>query len=343
MGEIYVGLDVSKEKIVGMWKDRDGKNVSLETFPVNEKGMEKLAERTADSTRIAVEASTTGVYVYDYLASRERPVVMSPPSRIRLIAESDKKTDRNDAEILVDLLRNDMLPTCYVPDKGTRELRDLVRHRRTLVEISSKLKTKIRMILTREGLTCPQTDVLGDEAIRQLNNSPLQPIQKIAMNKFVVLGLYILDEEKDFNLKIYERFLSDKHAQLLETMPGVGPLSAVTLMSEIGDIGRFPSHSELASYAGLVPRVYQSGNTRHDGSIKPGSKIMRHILVQDAWQAIRRSRKLRKFYQKLKRKKGSKVAIVAVARKMLKIMWFMLTREEEYLAEKPFRARSARS
>ncbi len=343
MEQKYVGLDVSKEKIVGMWKDRDGKNVSVETFSVNEAGMARLAEMTAGSAAVAVEASTTGIYVYDYLNSRERPVVVAPPSKIRLIAESDKKTDKNDAEVLVDLLRNDMLPTCYVPDKGTRELRDLVRHRRTLVEISSKLKTKIRMILTREGLTCNCTDILGNDALRQLNSTSLQPVQKEAVNKFVILGLYILDEEKDFNLKIHERFLSDKNAQLLATMPGVGPLSAVTLMSEIGNIGRFPSHGELASYAGLVPRVYQSGNVRRDGGIKQGSKIMRHILVQDAWQAIRRSRKLRKFYQKLKRKKGPKVAIVAVARKMLKIMWFMLTREEEYLAEKPFRVRSARS
>ena len=165
MEEIYAALDVSKEKIVGMWKTKEGRKISEGTFATDEKGMNLLAERLAGVTKTVTEASTTGVYVYEFLASKNLAMVMAPPSKIRLIAESDKKTDRNDAEILVDLLRTGMLPTCYVPDKDTRENRDLVRHRQTIVGIQTILKNKTRSLLSREGVICPESDILGQKAL----------------------------------------------------------------------------------------------------------------------------------------------------------------------------------
>ena len=121
-----------------------------------------------------------------------------------------------------------------------------------------------------------------------------------------------------------------QYTKLLDTIPGVGVYSAVHIASAIGDITRFPSDEELASYAGIVPRTYQSGGTRIDKGLKHGDKLLRWILVQDAYAAVRLSRRFRRLYMKSKRKKGPQKAIISVARKLVEIMYWMLTRGEPY-------------
>ena len=117
----------------------------------------------------------------------------------------------------------------------------------------------------------------------------------------------------------------------MDTIPGISHYSAVHIASSIGDISRFPTHNELASYAGLAPIVRQSGDRRRDGGLKRKSdKQLRWILIQDAHSAVRRKGKLRKYYLKKVRRNGEQDAIVAIARKLVKIIHCMLTRGEPY-------------
>jgi hypothetical protein len=114
-------------------------------------------------------------------------------------------------------------------------------------------------------------------------------------------------------------------------IPGISVLSALTILAEIGTISRFSSPKKLASYAGLVPSVHQSGKTRYTGHMtKEGRSVLRWILVQCAQRAIQSKGKLRAFYLGLKAKKGHKIAIVATARKLLHVVWTVLVRKEEY-------------
>lgn len=330
METMYVGLDVSKKQTVGVWKDKEGEKLYEETFTTDRNGMDKLIGSIKGDSKIVVEASTSGVFVYDYLTSNGLSVKVANPNLVKLISQSDKKTDRKDAEKLADLLRMNMLPLSYIPDKKTRELRDIVRHRAALVITSTSLRNKIRSILTREGLSLPHADLLCGKSLKWLNDIELGRVQKTAIMKFVGVALMIEDEIGGYNTEIYHEFQSSKEAQLIETIPGVGHYSAIHIMSAIGDISRFPSDEELASYAGLVPRIYQSGEVRYDKGLKKGDGQLKSILIQDALAAIRSSKRLRKYYMKKKRKKGHRKAIVAVARKMIEIIYCMLTRGEEY-------------
>jgi len=237
----YVGLDVSKKQTVAVWKNKKGEKVSEETFTTNKEGMDKLIKELGKNSEAAVEASTSGVFVHNYLADRNINIVMSNPHKVRLIAESEKKTDRNDAEILADLLRTNMLPACYIPPKEVREIRDIVRHRRALVETNTVIRNKIRAILTRDGICFPYDDILAKKSLKWLDNVEINKIQKTAISKFVWTALMIEEEIKEYDTEIYSEYKSNKEAQLLDTIPGISYYSAVHIMSVIGDIKRFPS------------------------------------------------------------------------------------------------------
>lgn len=326
---MYVGLDISKNTTVGVWKDEKGHRLGREIFSTDEKGLQSLVEKTR-GCEIALEASTSGVFVYDYLTTHGLSVKVANPNAIKLISHSDKKTDMSDAEKLADLLRTNMLPVCYMPDKKTREMRDLIRHRRALVNIKTGIKNKIRAILTREGLKLPYKDVLGIRSLQWLNKVEINEVQKDALNQFLYLALLINDEVNDYNLKLHCGLQQNKNARLLDSIPGIGSYAAMHIMSMIGDIKRFPSDEELASFAGLVPRIYQSGNTRYTRGLKQGEKSLKWILIQCAHAAVKTSKRFRKYYRKKLKKKNKQKAIVAVARKMIEIVYCILTRGEEY-------------
>jgi len=325
----YAGLDVSKKSIVAVWKDCNGKTLREGEFSNGPEGLEELAALLV-GCKATVESSTTGQFVYQNLAKRSIDVVMANTSKIRMIPESDKKTDRNDAEILANLLRANLLPTCYVPDEKVRRQRDLVRERRSLVEMNVSFKNRIRAALAAEGLDCPYANILGKDAQGWLENATLKQHVKEHIMQLLRLSNSFLKEIHVLDALIEDEYNKMNQAYLLDTIPGVAKNSAVAILSEIGDIRRFDSPKKLCSYAGLVPRVQQSGDTFHAGHVKHGVKMLKATLIEDAQIAAFRDKTLHKFYLKIKRKRGHQKSIVAVARKLATIIWYMLQRNEPF-------------
>lgn len=325
----YAGLDVSKKSVVAVWKDCNGNTVREGEFPNSPEGLEALAA-LLDGCKATVESSTTGQCVYERLTKHNLDVVMANTTKIRMIPESDKKTDRNDAEILANLLRANLLPTCYVPDEKVRRQRDLVRERRSLVDMNVSFKNRIRAALAAAGLDCPYTNILGKDAQGWLENAELKQHVKEHIMQLLRLSNGFLKEIQVLDALIEDEYNQMKEAYLLDTIPGVAKNSAVAILSEIGDIRRFDSPKKLCSYAGLVPRVQQSGEVFHSGHVKHGNDMLKKTLVEDAQIAAFRSKKLHKFYLKIKRKRGHQKAIVAVARKLATIIWYMLQRNEPF-------------
>ncbi len=338
----YAGLDVSKESIVAVFKDKEGNTLDEGRYRNSEEGLKKLRTVMKDYES-TVEASTSGLRMYEYLNSAGISIIMANPAKIRLIYESDKKTDRNDAEILANLLRTNMLPTCYVPPKDVRRQRDLIRIRRSLVEANVRFKNQIRSALASEGTSCKYKDIFGEGARKTLSEMDISSHTKKRIEQILRLGDSVLAEIKVLDGEIKQEYEKLSEAHLLTTIPGIAKNSAITILSEIGDVKRFDSPKKLCSYAGLVPKVDQSGSRRYDGHIKGGSRMLKLSLVQNANVAVLYSKRFRKFYLKLKRKKGHQKAVVAVARKMLTIIWFMLQRNKPFEGAEPIcnRRRSA--
>jgi transposase len=247
-----------------------------------------------------------------------------------VIADATVKTDRLDAKRLAHLLHTGWAAESYVPEDEIRELRDLVRARKSLVEEQTAEKNRIRAVLKRTNN--PYDSELfgptGREFLAELSLG--RPDRTIIEAHLAVVDE--LDEQIELlEEKIERRVLESPAAQLLLTIPGVGQTTAAVIVAELGEIDRFETDKEVVSYAGLDPMVHQSGETEVHGSIsKKGPCALRWALVQAARVAVRCEDYFGNFYTRLKRKKNNQIAIVATARKMLVAVFYMLQRNEPF-------------
>lgn len=336
---MYVGLDVHKDFCQAAFLDNEGRHIKDQRFENTASGLLELAQATKDS-EVVMEASSSSMHVYDAL-SQTCTVKVAHPLKVKAIASARIKTDRIDARILAHLLKADLIPESYVPSQEHRQARLAIRHRASLVSVRTQIKNKIHAILTREGVKIPSfRDKFGKKGMLFLKRIELGEAQRASLDSLLVVLEALNKQVKEADKRVQEYASQDAYAKLLATHPGVGRLTALAASSEICDIGRFPSHKKLSSYFGLVPSVYQSGNTDRKGRItKQGSNMMRMLLVQCAWSAVKRSGYFRKKYNKLKKRVGGNKAIIAIARTIAVDMYFMLVRNEEYKEPKIERKR----
>jgi len=200
-----------------------------------------------------------------------------------------------------------------------------------MVRLRSQVKHMVHAILHREGIKHEFSDLFGVQGIEWLKNVKLKDSNRTAINNY--LGIfYIINAKINMeNMHIASMVNVNPCVKLLTTAPGIAGFSALALASDIGDIKRFPNYKKLCAYFGLVPSVYQSGNTKRFGPItKEGSKMGRWLLIQCANAAIKTDNGLKRFYGKIAKKKGHKTAVVAVARKLAVYIYHMLTKEVDY-------------
>lgn len=280
--------------------------------------------------KVVVEATASYYWFVELVEPLAEKVVLANPNKLRVIAESTKKTDRLDAQVLAEFLARDMIPQSYMPTPRQRQHRALVRHRQYIRGRMTAVKCKLRRILSdynadRRNLFSGE---LGLEYVKQVGLSDA--------DRFVVGQLWAeheyytqqLDELwkmlKEFAKKAPHR---EKEARaVLKTIPGVGPVTIEIVISELGDVLRFRNAKAVCAYAGLVPIVRQSGGKRaKDLAIsKEGSGLLRWILVEASWSAVNTSLKWRRIYERISKRAGGKRAIVAVARKLLCVIYAML-------------------
>jgi len=334
----YVGIDVHKKMCQAAILEEDGKILDEIRFLNTPEEIEEFAGKLStfhDEVRAVVESTgNLWIQIHDRLEKHGFEVALSNPGKTRLIAEAKVKTDKVDARTLAALLRADMLPTCYVPGEELRSRRELLRHRLNLVKTRTEVKNRIHGLLDKHGLRMPGTTAFSKENIEWLRGLSLGFMDDaILRSDLAVLeavdGQVTLIEEKIAVLAI-----EDRRVRLLMTMTGVGYFTAMLVVSEVGDIGRFRGDKEFASWMGLVPSIHQSGErTRIGGVSGPGNKRLRWALVESAQTAVRHDARLGGMFERLSRRRGAGCAVVAVAHEMARIMYFMLVREEPYRGE----------
>jgi len=258
-------------------------------------------------------------------------VKLSHPLKTKAIADAKIKSDKIDANILSDLLRSDLLPTSYIPSQRIRELRELLRHRIRLVSNRTQLKNRIRDILTKNNCQESFADITGVKAKEFISRLSLAPV-------FMLQCKDLLEQIEFINKKIkcVDNLIRGHSKEFPDTaqltkINGIGIFSALVLLAEVGDINRFGSPKKLVSYAGLSPGLHQTGETYYHRHItKQGSRYLRWILTEAAQHAVKRPGPLKDFYTSLSRKTGRQKAIVAVARKMLVGIYFVLKEHKPF-------------
>jgi len=325
---MYLGIDIHKQYAQVAVMDEAGEIV--EEVRVENANLDELAQRYAGA-RAAIEATSNYYHIYDTL-SEYLDVTVAHPSKLTLIANTDKKTDRVDAKELARMVRLDSVPESYVPTDEIREARALVRGRQKLVQNRTEFANKIHGLLSDHGITrqVKPLSVSGRESLREL--SLPMPWNEL-LTSYLTMIETLTEEIERLDAAIEERAGSLAETQLLMTIPGVSYYSALMIYAEVGEIERFDRDKEVVSYAGLNPVIRESGDSRIEGGIsKRGSRQLRWILVQCAQTAVHtcQDEYLSRFYDRLAGKKGSQKAIVATARKLLVSIYHMLDRKEVY-------------
>jgi len=285
-------------------------------------------------TKAVMEACYGWECFYDEVSGLVDELIMAHPLKTRLIAEARIKTDTIDSETLAHLLRADLIPQAYAPDSATRDKKNLLRYRSSLTAMKVRIKNIIHSVLTRNhiedsGFTS-LSDKFGKQGMRYLRSVKLTGDDTGILNNYLDL---LEETERKINAaekQIRSICREDKICALLSSVPGIGHILAVTIRYEIDDIGRFMSAGKLCSYAGLVPSTYSSGNRTYQGKItKQGNKWLRWAMVEAAQRAPLNDLWLRSFYQRIS-KNGKKIARVAVARKLLEIIYRIWKEEKPY-------------
>ena len=239
-------------------------------------------------------------------------------------------TDKRDAQHLLDLLVEKRFPRIWVPSVEERDLRQLLKHRHTLVQMRTRVKNQLQHIALNQGLQ-KKSKLWSQEGQEWLKKLELDPWTQRRRDDLLQM-LEDLDRQvKQMNREAEKAAAARKDAQLLMSHPGVGPILALATVLTLGDVSRFPCSRQVASYIGLVPTEMSSGQHRWLGSItKQGNSFMRFLLVQAGLSAVRGDAELGRVYKRLVQKKHHGVAKVAVARKLLVRLYWMLRTQKQY-------------
>jgi transposase len=341
----WLGLDLHSEEIQCHVLLADGTPLGSVRFATSASNINQLRDELTPQDAVAMEATFNAFTVAQRLLPSGARVVISDPRKTRAIAEAKIKTDKIDARVLAELLRVNYLPTVWLPDAATLELRHLLSDRQSDVARRTEVKNRIHGVLQRELLKGDQlfSSKDGTKLLELLvsDNSPLPDYERA---RLVLLRqeLAHLDELVAAHEKALARFMAQDEQLLsqlnrLMTVPGISLVVGAGLLSAIGDVTRFKSGKKLASYFGLVPSTYQSGSSKgfHGPITKQGRALARWFLLEAAEHTVKAPGPLRACYLRLKKKRNHNVAKVAVARKMCEVLWHMLREEEDYLYQLP--------
>jgi transposase len=294
-----------------------------------------------DPARIVVvmETCDTSGWVHDIAVALGFSVLIANPSNEAWRwTKVKRKTDRDDALKLARMADRGDIPQVHMPSPQQRQRRRLVHHRRTLVGRRTQIKNQIRSIHSQQGLSLPRgTKCWTKIGIAQIETEsrPLESCEieelwrgRLSVEIQQLKALNQLIEQMDKKLDAVAS--QDKRVQLLQTVPGVGPRLAETVVVHLDDPHRFKSVGDVSSYAGLVPKQIESGTMKRVGKItRRGPSLLRGMLVEVAWMVYRYNKWAKAFVERVSRgiKSRKRIAIVALARKLLVKLWAMLRDE----------------
>lgn len=277
---------------------------------------------------VGLEATGNCHWLIDLLAELGHEVWVGDAAQIRASYVRKQKTDKRDAAHLLKLLVEGRFPRLWMPDRQTRDLRQLLIHRHKLVEIRARVKNGLQHLALNQGMQKKQRlwSAAGQEALRNL---PLQPWASRRREDLLGLLRSLDTQIGPLDQAVAQAAEHNQQARWLMRQPGVGPITALAFVLTLGDVKRFPRGKQVASYLGLIPREHSSGGRQKLGAItKQGNRMLRMLLVEAAQGAVRYDPEFRKQYLHRCHSMPKNVAKVAAARKLaVKLYWMLRTQK----------------
>lgn len=336
----YIGIDLHRRfSQIDVYDDATDTEIT-QRLTNDQEEMRRFFQLFPPDSRVTVEATGNWYWLVDLLQQLQMDVALANPLQTKVIAHARVKNDKVDARMLNHLRRTNLLPTCWIPTPADRNQRDSLRVRLRLMQYRTQLRNAIRAILAKFNVNLMPYDIwrgTGRDALLSITkprdpNSPeaqqLPPIYRLAINQYLWHADYLSDQIEAWEKAVDQQTVLSDDAERLMTFPGIGKLSALTILFETGPITRFPDAKRYAAYAGLVPKTISSADKhRHGHLCRQANMYLKRIFVESALHASHSSHtdyRLIKYYQRTMKRKGKGIARIALARKIAGIVYHML-------------------
>jgi len=329
----YVGVDLHKERSWFYIMDENGNRLSSKSISNELKVLKEYFESIPKPFRLAVEATYNWYFFVDLAEEFADKVYLANSYELKAFAKRNKKTDKIDAKLIADILRKGYLPSVYIANKETRQLKESLRYRMNLVKDRSRVIYRLKALLDKLGLK-----VTADfTTIRALNNIDFSSIPNgyhSLVKKYSEQLAWYREKIWEYRKNLETELIKDRDIINLISIPGLSFFSAALIKTEIADISRFKNFNNLCSYAGLAPRIHQSANTLRNGPLsKNRCKNLQWILIENAIHFIHAMPNIAKKHELIKKRKGYNTAKVATARDMLKAVYHVLKEQRPFFKE----------
>lgn len=334
LSQRYVALDIHKYYSVVAGVNRDGQ-VLLPPVRVEHEDLgEWLKKNLQASDQVVIESTTNAWHVYDLLEPLAERVVVANPIKVKQIAMARVKTDVRDTLILARLLAANLVPAVWVPPVHVRQMRQLLSQRRQFVETHVQILNRMHSVAHRHHLKHERGKRFNEKNTGWQKDECLSAMERFQLELEMENRKYIEKQIERVSLEVgklcHQKPWSVGMAYLM-SLPGFGMITAMTVLAAIGEIERFKTPKKLASYSGLTPGLEQSGmKNRGKGITKEGRRELRWALVEAALQAVKSDPLMKMRFNELQKRMHRNQAIVAIARHLLELVWYMLTRRQPY-------------
>jgi transposase len=328
----YVGIDWAYRRAAWCALEADGTILGEGFVPADEDGLARLAVEFGPDVRACLEMMSGAAWVRDRLAATGWAVEIADARKVKAVAPLACKTDKVDARVLAELCRRDLVPALWIPSLEERALREQLKRRLHLVRLRTSAKNRVFGLLTQWGLRISLDTLRREGPIELLERRGVPEVWRRSIAEALAV-IDLLDERIDaLEKELRPLAENDRRVELLSTIPGIGPILGLTIAAEIGDVSRFPNPRKLIGYAGLAPRIKQSGESSRNGALsKAGSRTLRWAAVEAAQGAWREGNPWHGLYTDIKKRTGkANPAKAAVARKVLIASWHVLSRDEPF-------------
>lgn len=332
----YVGMDIHKHYAQVTAVDREHHVV----LPSERVSMALLAAWCAQHLTVldsvVIEVTTNTWAIVDILERYAGIVVVANPYKTKLIAEAHIKNDKVDALVLARLLASNFICEVWVPTPRIRTWRRLARHRGRLRCECTRAKNRLQHLLQTHNLRCPERDLFSGQGRAWLAQQAWSVVDA-GIVRHLLAQVDLLEEQiRESEQQMAQLAYQDARVTQVMQISGVGLYTAFTIIAIIGAIDRFPSARKLSAYVGLVPREHQSGKRAYRGHItKAGDRLLRWLMIEAAQAAVRWEPHWREVHARIAQRRGSSIATVAVARKLLVTIWHLLSENTVYYYLRP--------
>ncbi len=334
---LYAGCDLHKQTITICVVNQMRIVILRRTLAcADEEAIRRFFEelRQREPFTVVVEATASYEWFVNLVEPLAERVLLAHPKKLRVIAESTRKSDRLDAQVLAEFLALDMIPTSYRPTPRQRDHRRLVRQRHRVQRRLTSVKNRMRRVLS--DYNADRKLLFTHTGLAYLKQVELSPADDFTMGQFLEEYEFGRKQLKTSEARLKE-FMSQanlretEQRELLLSIPGIGFVTAEIVLAELADIERFTSQKQVVAYAGLSPGQRESAGKCQELHLeKTGSKMLRWAMVEAAWRLVRQTTKWKRVYEQLKQRLRAKKAIVAVARRLLTVVTAILKSGKPY-------------